>query len=127
MKLSLIETVQINDLIPREDKKLLSYDKKFVMPNVFEEAEMLDWAGINFGEETTYFLSKALKRLAVMSGADKINFCGKIYGLDNDYWIASGVLPNAEEVVNDRNFEKRGTGVNKSVFWVSTNLLSDWV
>ena len=41
---------------------------------------MLDWAGINFGEETTYLLSQSIKRLAMMSGADQINFCGKIYG-----------------------------------------------
>jgi hypothetical protein len=43
-----------------------------------------------------------------MSGAERINFCGKIYGTQNDYWIASGVLLKAEETVNDRNFEKRG-------------------
>ena len=67
------------------------------MPNFNEEAEMLEWAGISFGEDITYLLSKALKRLAVMSGADRINFCGKIYGIQNDYWIASGVLPYAEE------------------------------
>lgn len=46
----------MNDLIPNEDKKLLSKDKKFAMPNFIEEAEMLDWAGINFGEEATYLL-----------------------------------------------------------------------
>ena len=62
-----------------------------------------------------------------MSGAEKINFCGKIYGLQNDYWIACGVLSKAEEIVNNRNFEKRGTGTNKLVYWVTTNLLSDWV
>lgn len=51
------------------------------MPNFNEDAEMLDWAGINFGEETTYLLQQSLKRLAVMSGADRLNLCGKIYGL----------------------------------------------
>jgi hypothetical protein len=35
----------------------LSKDKKFAMPNFVEESEMLDWAGISFGEETTYLLS----------------------------------------------------------------------
>jgi hypothetical protein len=88
---------------------------------------MLDWAGINFGEETTYLLSQSIKRLAMMSGADQINFCGKIYGTQQDYWITSGVLSAAEEKVEDRNFEKRGEGVNKLVYWVTNNLLSDWV
>jgi hypothetical protein len=117
----------VNDLIPHEDKKLLSKDKKFVMPNFNEEAEMLDWAGINFGEEATYLLQQSLKRLAIMSGADRINFCGKIFGTQNDYWVATGVLSKAEETVQDKNVEARGTGVNKFVFWVTTNLLNDWV
>ena len=114
-------------MIPHEDKKLLSKDKKFVMPNFNEEAEMLDWAGINFGEEATYLLQQSLKRLAIMSGADRINFCGKIFGTHNDYWVATGVLSKAEETVPDKNVEARGTGVNKFVFWVTTNLLNDWV
>jgi hypothetical protein len=62
-----------------------------------------------------------------MSGADRINLCGKIFGTNNDYWVATGVLTKAEETVDDRNFEVRGTGVNKYVFWVTTNLLNDWV
>jgi hypothetical protein len=31
------------------------------MPNFFEEAEMLEWAGICFGEEDTYRLQKSIK------------------------------------------------------------------
>jgi hypothetical protein len=31
------------------------------MPNFFEEAEMLEWAGIFFGEEDTYRLQKSIK------------------------------------------------------------------
>jgi hypothetical protein len=75
------------------------------MPNLQEEAEMLDWAGINFGEETTYLLQQSLKKLAVMSGADSVAFCGKIYGTNNDYWIASGRMDRAEEDVKDIEFE----------------------
>ncbi|MFN9905332.1 MAG: hypothetical protein ACK56F_04290, partial [bacterium] len=73
-------------MIPHEDRKHLSTDKKFAMPNFNEEAELLDWAGINLGEETTYLLQQSLKRLAIMSGADRINLCGKIFGTNNDYW-----------------------------------------
>jgi hypothetical protein len=31
------------------------------MPNFNEEAEMLEWAGISFGEEDTYKLGKSIK------------------------------------------------------------------
>lgn len=77
------------------------------MPNFNEEAEMLEWAGISFGEEDTYKLGKSIKvrffilifqRLAVMSGADRIRFAGKIFGTTKDYWIVSGVLIEPEEI-----------------------------
>ena len=87
---------------------------------------MLGWAGISFGEEETYKLGKSIKRLAVMSGADSVRFGGKIYGTKKDYWVAHGNLKESEEEV-DRETEKRGEGVNMAVFWVTDNLLNDWV
>ena len=88
---------------------------------------MLDWAGINFGEEDTYKLGKSIKRLAVMSGAERVRFVGKMFGTKKDYWVCSGQLKGAEEMAVPRNQEKRGTGVNCLVYWVTDNLLSDWI
>jgi len=34
----------------KADKGLLTNDKTFCIPNFEEEAEMLSWAGINFGQ-----------------------------------------------------------------------------
>lgn len=51
-------------MVAKEDRGLLSKSKKFVIPNFEEEAEMLEWAGISFGAEETYKLSKSVKRLA---------------------------------------------------------------
>jgi len=31
------------------------------MPNFADEAEMLEWAGVSFGEEDSYKLQKSLK------------------------------------------------------------------
>ena len=87
---------------------------------------MLGWAGISFGEEETYKLGKSIKRLAVMSGSEGVRFGGKVYGTKSDYWIAYGSLKNSEEKV-DREVENRGEGVNMIVFWVTDNLLNDWV
>lgn len=118
---------ELNDLVRKEQKHMLTQDKAFVIPNFFEEAEMLEWAGISFGETETFKLSKSIKRLAVMSGADRLRFVGKIYGSQKDYWLACGVLSQAEELCEDKNMEKRGEGVNKLVFWVTDNLLNDWI
>lgn len=67
------------------------------MPSFAEEAEMLEWAGVCFGEEDTYRLAKSIKRLAVMSGAIRMKFAGKILGTQRDYWVVSGTLEEPEE------------------------------
>lgn len=62
-----------------------------------------------------------------MSGAERIRFAGKIMGTQKDYWLCSGVLIEPEEANLDSSVEKRGTGVNQLVFWVTDNLLNDWI
>jgi len=48
-------------LISTKDKDLLSKNMTFAIPNFSEEAEMLEWAGISFGEENTLRLQKSIK------------------------------------------------------------------
>lgn len=48
-------------MIPKEERELLSKEKTFVIPNINEEAKMFEWAGVSFGEESTYLLSKSIK------------------------------------------------------------------
>ena len=88
---------------------------------------MLEWAGVNFGEDITYMLQKSMKRLAVLSGATKLNFFGKVYGTVKDYWVVSGTLPYVEEAPKNPDQEPRGTGVNTYVYWVTDDLLGDWI
>jgi len=102
-------------------------DKVFCLPNFEEEAEMLDWAGLHFGSIDSYALQHSIKRLSQMSGGDKMRFCGKIYGKEHDYWVACGELPAENEMEQDPNVEPRGFGVNSLVYWVSDNLLHDWI
>jgi radial spoke head protein 4A len=102
---------EVNDLVAGKDSKLLSKSSKVVMPDLAGEAEMLEWANISFGDEDTYRLQKAMKRLAVMSGAEALGFVGKIYGTEKDYWIVNGRLGSNEEPV-ERGVEPRGEGVN---------------
>jgi len=62
-----------------------------------------------------------------MSSATSINFMGKIYGSQKDYWICQGTLGEDEEATIPRGQEPRGTGVNTYVYWVTHSLLSDWI
>lgn len=65
--------------------------------------------------------------MAVTSGGSSLRFWGKIYGTEKDYWVVEGVLDNPEELDIHRSIEKRGEGINKLVYWVTDNLLEDWV
>lgn len=50
---------EINDLV--SDKKALGQAGTFAMPSIADECEMLEWAGICFGEEDTFRLGKSIK------------------------------------------------------------------
>jgi hypothetical protein len=88
---------------------------------------MLEWAGVEFGDDFTYLIQKSLKRLAIMSGATTLKFFGKIFGSQKDYWVAQGTLAFQEEQPSNRSQEKRGVGANTYVYWVANDLLKDWV
>ena len=63
----------------------------------------------------------------MLSGASQLRFWGKLYGTQKDYWVVEGKLEQAEEQRPDKVIEQRGQGVNKFVYWVTDNLLEDWV
>lgn len=88
---------------------------------------MFEWAGISFGEEETYKLQKSLKKLAVMSGATALRFWGKVYGSQKDYYVVEGDLSKKEEPSRDAQQEVRGEGANRHVYWVTDNVLHDWI
>ena len=56
-----------------------------------------------------------------------MRFFGKIMGTQKDYWVAVGVLPQEEETPTSPTTERRGDGVNTSVFWVCNELDRDWI
>ncbi len=41
--------------------------------------------------------------------------------------IVEGILDKPEEINTIFGVEKRGEGVNKHVYWVTDNILEDWV
>jgi hypothetical protein len=115
------------DAIPSSERELLTRKVNVSLPNLLEEAEMFEWAGVSFGEEETYKLQKALKKLAVLSGASALRFWGKVYGSERDYFVVEGDLLKSEEGARDPEQEPRGTGCNRFVYWVTDNVLSDWI
>ena len=52
---------EVNDLVSANDSSLLSTNKTFQIPDLAEEAEMLEWAGVSFGEDNIIRLQKSIK------------------------------------------------------------------
>ena len=98
--------------------------------NLFADFEILQWAGVSFGEEETFRIQSSLTKLSISSGSDKIRFWGKIYGTKADYYIAEGFVPAAggEEDADNKpkGFEDRGSGINQNVYWVANSPLGEW-
>lgn len=89
--------------------------------------KMFEWAGISFGDQEAYRVNKAIKRLAKVSGATKMRFWGKYLARNRDYFVLEGELPYKEEAKTPKGVEPRGKGVNSHVYWVTDDLLSDWI
>lgn len=52
---------------------------------------------------------------------------GKIVGTEMDYYVAEGVYDgNQGEDEKPADFEARGSGVNKFVYWVCNSPLQQW-
>lgn len=100
------------DMVKPEDRKLVSNLASTKMQNFVQCADMLELAGVGFGEDMNILIQKSLKRLAMLSGASQVKFFGKILCQEKDYWVAQGVLSQPEEAVRNKLQEPRGKGVN---------------
>ena len=95
--------------------------------NLHADTDLLEWAGVSFGQDETYRLQVSLTRLSIMSGSEKIRFWGKIYGTQSDYYVAEGfVAAQDEEGEKPTGFEERGSGINQYTYWVTDNSLGKW-
>jgi radial spoke head protein 4/6 len=98
------------------------------LSDLFKDSQVLQWAGVGFGEEETFRLQSGLTKLSVRSGSEKIRFWGKIYGTMSDYYVAEGFVAGGDEEEGEKpkGFEDRGSGVNEFVYWVANNSLGEW-
>lgn len=97
-----------------------------MVDNFLENVAMFKWAGVGFGQQASYQIHLSLRGLAASTpGLSKLRFWGKILGIQNDYFIAEGVIEGTGEA--DGEVEARGTGTNTFSYWVSTGTSAPWV
>lgn len=101
-----------------------------------EEADMLQWAGVGFGDLESYKIKCALRNLAdakAEQGFATIRLWGKILGSEADYYIAEafkegGEPDEGEDPEANPDAEFGGTGVNKFTYYATTDLASqEWI
>ena len=106
------------------------------LPDLLADNQMLEWAGLGFGEEESYLLSKALKviryahrqRLAVKVEPKSLRLWGKIYGTEADYYVAEGEKEAAAGSAEPPpDVEPRGSGVNRCAYWVTNSVVGEWI
>lgn len=88
------------------------------------DVKIFQYAGVGFGDNETMLLMKSLKQLAISSGAESIRLWGKIHGSQKDYYIAEGSKFEGNQIEEaPADFEARGSGVNKLVYWACNSSL----
>ncbi|KAH8049664.1 hypothetical protein JL721_8527 [Aureococcus anophagefferens] len=76
---------QVKPTLPTEEGDAT----EITYPDLMTEANVYEWAGINFGKMETYRLYLAIKQKAVVE-ARSLRFWGKITGRSGDYFVVQG-------------------------------------
>mmetsp|Transcript_32870 Transcript_32870/g.42017 ORF Transcript_32870/g.42017 Transcript_32870/m.42017 type:complete len:456 (+) Transcript_32870:135-1502(+) len=96
-------------------------------PDLMDEANMWEWAGVSFGRTETYRLYLSVKTLAESLPGDyeSLRFWGKITTRTGDYYIVEGkTFEDKEEM--DPMKEEGKDGANKYTYWVTKSYVAPW-
>jgi len=127
-----VQKVRVLDKVPSEGDPPAPVNVGSAVPDFFEDADILQWVGVGFGEMESYKIKCALRNLAYKqqeNGYTRIRLWGKILGSDADYYVAEaykeGDVGEADEENPDA--EPSGVGANKFAYLVTNDLASqEW-
>jgi len=127
-----VQQVRVLDKVPSEGDPPAPVNVGSAVPDIFEDADVLQWAGVGFGELESYKIKCALRNLAYKqqeNGYTRIRLWGKMLGTDADYYVAEaykeGDVGEADEENPDA--EPSGIGANKYNYLVTNDLASqEW-
>jgi len=127
-----VQKVQILDKVPAEGEPPAPVNVGSAVPDFCEDAEMLQWAGMGFGELESYKIKCSLRNLAFKKqeeGYTRIRLWGKILGTDADYYVAEAYKEGEQGDADEENpdAEPAGVGANKFSYLVTSDLASqEW-
>ena len=99
------------------------------MPDYVDLFSKFSFCGISLGTKESLLLTNSLRNLSATIGNGSVQFFGKIYGTEKDYYVAEGTDIDPPADANyDNDMEKRKEdGFNRNVFFVTNNLCEKWV
>jgi len=127
-----VQKIRVLDKVPADGDPPAPVNVGSAVPDFCEDADMLQWAGVGFGELESYKIKCALRNLAfkqMENGYTRIRLWGKILGTDADYYVAEAYKEgeSGEPDENDPDAEVAGQGANKYSYLVTNDLAShEW-
>ena len=96
------------------------------VPDYVDLFNKFSFCGISFGTKESLLLTNSLRNLSSTLGNGNVQFFGKIYGTEKDYYVAEGTEIDPPADANyDNDMEKRKEdGFNRNVFFVTNNFIS---
>lgn len=128
-----VEKVRLLDKVPADGDPPAPVNVGCTVPDFCEDGDVLQWAGVGFGELESYKIKCALRNLAFkqMDNAyTRIRLWGKVLGTEADYYVAEAYKEGeaGEPDENDPDAEVSGQGANKYTYLVTNDLASqEWV
>jgi len=100
-------------------------DPAVKIPDLVDEANLLEWAGLSLGKSETYKLYLSVKKFAegLPGDVERVRLVGKISTLGAPYYVLEGLSDADEEGVDEAAQEGRG-GMNKYAYYVSQSVES---
>lgn len=98
-------------------------------PDLMDDSNLFEWAGISFGRSETYRLYLSIKKFSETLGAEveRLRFFGLIKTRGAPYYVVEGLTAEDEEGVDEAEQEGR-SGANKYTYWVTQSVESNvWV
>lgn len=105
-------------------------DSGVKFPDLMDEGNLLEWAGISLGKGEVYRLYLSIKKKAetLPSEVERLRFFGKISTRGRPYFIIEGITPSEDVDGIDETKIEGKAGANKYSYWVTQSVESgEWV
>eukprot|EP01041_Mallomonas_annulata_P007747 gene7747-15846_t len=104
-------------------------DVNVKFPDLMDESNLWEWAGISFGKTDTYRLYLSIKKFSesLPGDVERLRLFGKINTRTTPYFVVEGLSAEEEDDLDPMKKEGRN-GANKYTYWVTQNFESgNWI